>query len=64
MTYDTLIEKVFNISQEIKYGEFSEAELNAALQQMKNGQAHGLDGLHTCRTMEVIQDQEKLTEVL
>ena len=38
------ITKVFEIFPEIKCGEFSQFEVNTALQQMKNGKTPGLDG--------------------
>ena len=39
------ITKVFDIFPEIKCGNFSQAEVNVALKQIKNGKAPGLDGL-------------------
>ena len=39
------IEKVFSTHIDIQSGEFSQAEVNTAVSQMKNGKAPGLDGL-------------------
>ena len=42
---DTPIHKVFDTFPEIKRGVFSQAEIDAAVRQMKSGKAPGLDGL-------------------
>ena len=42
---DSPIEQVFDISPDILCGTFSQAEVDTAVRQMKNGKAPGLDGL-------------------
>ena len=39
------IEKIYDTFNNIRSGEFSQAEIEAAVHQMKNGKAPGLDGL-------------------
>ena len=39
------IEKIYDTFNNIRSGEFSQAEIEAAVRQMKNGKAPGLDGL-------------------
>ena len=42
---ETHIEKIYDIFSDIQSGKFSQAEIDAAVRQMKNGKAPGLDGL-------------------
>ena len=42
---DIHIEKIYDTFNNIRSGEFSQAEVEAAVRQMKNGKAPGLDGL-------------------
>ena len=42
---ETYIEKIYDTFNDIQGGEFSQAEIYAAVRQMKNGKAPGLDGL-------------------
>jgi len=41
----TRVERIFDISADIKRGVFSQAEIDTAVSQMKNEKAPGLDGL-------------------
>ena len=42
---ETRIEKIYDTFNAIQSGEFPQAEIDAAVHQMKNGKAPGLDGL-------------------
>ena len=42
---ETCIEKIYDTFNDIQSGEFSQAEIDAAVRQMKNGKAPGLDSL-------------------
>ena len=42
---ETRIDKIYDKFNDIQSGEFSQAEIDAAVRQMKNGKAPGLDGL-------------------